>query len=383
MEDHAVGGQVVVFDALALLVPVIGGDHIATKRDPVLKSVELLTLVHGSVNGGAEFRFAEVAQQKGCTDRTAQFAEGEVESVATAARASQALEDGREEDAPGLDADADPQQVVVVLLYQLSVNRLSEQFVDMVVLGGLVRPVQHQTLPVADSGHQVDAQQVGDGEDRCALPVGVGVHGGRLKITVVAQQTIEDVPRLVDPAGDEVAVERDVAVRDVVIPDAAVPSIAQVVLSQQVLLVDVLFGAVRRRPFSGAPDAGQGQLGVGVDHPRDRLIKGLLGNVPPVDPFQLLAVGSGQGARRLARLKVAAVTEDGRDVAGAGGSSLESKPESGPKGRVMPVPRSAATKASRMAVSLRVSFALTTSSRFFRSGWGGFFLILATTGSPF
>ena len=40
MEDDTVGGQVVIFDALALLVPVIGGDHIATKRDPVLKSVE-------------------------------------------------------------------------------------------------------------------------------------------------------------------------------------------------------------------------------------------------------------------------------------------------------------------------------------------------------
>ena len=39
---HLAASQVVVFDALALLVPVIGGDHIATKRGSVLKGIHLL-----------------------------------------------------------------------------------------------------------------------------------------------------------------------------------------------------------------------------------------------------------------------------------------------------------------------------------------------------
>lgn len=54
MEDCAVGGQVVVLDAPAPLVAVIAGDDVAAESHPVLKGVELLALVDGGVNGGAQ-----------------------------------------------------------------------------------------------------------------------------------------------------------------------------------------------------------------------------------------------------------------------------------------------------------------------------------------
>ena len=60
----------------------------------------------------------------------------------------------------------------------------------------------------------------------------VRVHGVRLNIGPVLQQAIDDIHRLPDAAGDEVAEQGDVAVGHVMVGDAAVSPVADVVLCQ-------------------------------------------------------------------------------------------------------------------------------------------------------
>ena len=56
-------------------------------------------------------------------------------------------------------------------------RHVREQRVDVLVVAVLSRPEEVQVLPVADARHQIDAEQVGQAEDRRRLALGVGVEG--------------------------------------------------------------------------------------------------------------------------------------------------------------------------------------------------------------
>jgi hypothetical protein len=56
--------------------------------------------------------------------------------------------------------------------------RRPEQGVDVDVAGVGVRPVEAEVAPVADPGQQLEAEQVGEGVDRVALALGVGILAG-------------------------------------------------------------------------------------------------------------------------------------------------------------------------------------------------------------
>lgn len=61
---------------------------------------------------------------------------------------------------------------------------------------------QDQALPVPDPGHQIEAQQMSQGENGHALALGVGVHGGRLDLgSVLEEEALDDVDGLPHPHG--------------------------------------------------------------------------------------------------------------------------------------------------------------------------------------
>jgi hypothetical protein len=83
-------------------------------------------------------------------------------------------------------------------------------------------------------------------EDGLGLSLRIGVENVRLDVAFILEQPVEDVDRLPNAAGDEVAEERDVGIGDVVIADAAIASVADMVLGEQVLFVQVPACAVGR-----------------------------------------------------------------------------------------------------------------------------------------
>lgn len=127
VEDHAVGRQMVVLDALALFIPVVTVDHIPTKRHPILELIELLTLRHRCLDGRPEFRISDIPQQEGRANRTAQLPKRMVKPVAFAARTAQPFQDARRVNPSSLNADAHPQKIIVMLRNQGPVDTFSKK----------------------------------------------------------------------------------------------------------------------------------------------------------------------------------------------------------------------------------------------------------------
>ena len=100
----------------------------------------------------------------------------------------------------------------------------------------------------------------------------ITVQGIRLDIAPILKQSVEDVHRLVNAAGDEMTEQRDISVRDVVVTDAAVTAIADVVLAEQVLLVEIPLGAIGGGPPTCTPVSRQFVLLVRVDDLDDSAI---------------------------------------------------------------------------------------------------------------
>ena len=94
----------------------------------------------------------------------------------------------------------------------------------------------------------------------------ITVQRVRLNIRLIVQQPIEEIKRLENATGNEMAEQRNVAVRDVVVANAAVAAVANVVFSQQIVLVNILFGAIDRSAFAHAPELRQLKAIVVVDH---------------------------------------------------------------------------------------------------------------------
>ena len=127
---------------------------------------------------------------------------------------------------------------------QLPVDAVSEQCLDVLIGPARFRPEECEILDVSYPGHQLDAQHVGQTEDRVALGLRVAMDDLGLDVGRVGQQAIEDVDALVHATGNEVAEQRHVFVGHMVVADAAVAAVADVVLRQQVVLVDAPFGAI-------------------------------------------------------------------------------------------------------------------------------------------
>jgi len=108
---------------------------------------------------------------------------------------------------------------------QFPVDRILEQSVDVLVGSFLGWPEKHQIVPVADTGHQLNAQQVGQREDGSRLSLGIRVDSIRLDVGLVLLQPLDDVDGLPDAAGNEVAEQGHIVVGNVVIGNAAVSDV--------------------------------------------------------------------------------------------------------------------------------------------------------------
>jgi hypothetical protein len=143
--------------------------------------------------------------------------------------------------------------------------------------------------------------------------LGVALHGIGLEVGLVFDQSIQEVDRFVDAAGDEMAEQRNVPVRDVVIADATVTALVDMAFREQILLVEIPLRAIGGSVFAVSPVFGQEEWVVGIDHPDDGLLQTLRGHVVQVQPRDLLATESLDRARRLRRTQIAPVTEQRGD----------------------------------------------------------------------
>lgn len=129
----------------------------------------------------------------------------------------------------------------------------------------------------------MDAEQVGEREDRRGLALRVGVHGVWSEVRGVLEQALQDGDRLPHPARNEVAEQRHVAVGRVMVGDPARPPVADVGRSQEVLLGEIVLGSVGRRASAVAPDLGQREGVVPIEDVSGRRRECLRGDVAPVD----------------------------------------------------------------------------------------------------
>ena len=181
---------------------------------------------------------------------------------------------------------------------------LAEQFVDVRVDQVLAGAEEDQVLEIADPGHQVKAEQRGQGEHREALALRVGVHGSGLDVGGVGQQALDQVHRLPHPDRDEPGEQRHVGVGDVVVRDAAHAPVPDAGLGQQVIDVGFHLGAVGGYRGAVPPRLDHVQLGEGVDHGRDRGVELVQVDVPVAHHRQLPRRYPGDVPGRLVRADV-------------------------------------------------------------------------------
>jgi hypothetical protein len=99
---------------------------------------------------------------------------------------------------------------------QLPFDGIGEQLADVLDGKGFVRQIQRQIFPVADARHPLDRQEVSQPKDAFRLALGIGMQGVGADFRAIFQQTVEDVHRFPNPAGDKTAEQRDIRVGHVI-----------------------------------------------------------------------------------------------------------------------------------------------------------------------
>src|SRR5690606_18826661 len=134
---------------------------------------------------------------------------------------------------------ADLHEVLPAVLDELPVDAGAwvggEQGVDMPVAHLGIGAVEGEVLEVAYPRQQVDAEQVGESEDREGLALGVGVYGVRPDLRLVRKERVDEVDGFPHPAGDEPGEERNVGVGDEMVGDPAVAAVADRGLGEEVV----------------------------------------------------------------------------------------------------------------------------------------------------
>ncbi|MCY1176778.1 hypothetical protein D9M73_170620 [compost metagenome] len=179
---------------------------------------------------------ADVAQQKQGPDDLAKLHKCEIQLV-FAAVGAQPAQDGRRRDLAGLDGHRHPKHCRQMQFNQPPVDHVTEQRIDVLVSIARLRAMEFEVLDAPDARHELDAEQVGQREDRVTLGLGVPVNRVRPDVRFIGHQPVEDVDALIGTAGNEMAEQRDELVRHMVVADAAVAAITNMVLGQEVLLI--------------------------------------------------------------------------------------------------------------------------------------------------
>src|SRR6266851_3838850 len=121
---------------------------------------------------------------------------------------------------------------------------ITEEWLDMCVVGCALWAVKGQVFPIANAWHQFDTQQGCQTKDREILPLRICVNGCGFDGGAIANESIQNIDRFPDPTGNEVAEEKDVRIADMVIGNPPIASIANMLFGQQVLLGQLVLCSV-------------------------------------------------------------------------------------------------------------------------------------------
>ncbi|MCY1228153.1 hypothetical protein D9M72_404510 [compost metagenome] len=236
--------------------------------------------------------------------------------LVTPAVGAQLAQQHRRGNLAGLDRQRHLHQILPMGFDQLPVGGVGEQAIDVLIGHAAIRSAHDQVAPIADAWHEVDTQQVGKGEHRGRLSLGVGIHRIRFHAEVGLEQTLNYVDRLPDARRDEVLKHGDVVVGHVPISHRAHLAVAEVVAGQQVVVVEVELGAVGRHRLAVAPQLGQIKLQVELHQLPVGLVQFLQREMAPVGVRKHMRRDiPGQMSCRLVGPQVAAHGEDGHQVA--------------------------------------------------------------------
>jgi len=125
----------------------------------------------------------------------------------------------------------------------------------------------------------------------------------------------------------------------VVVTNPAPAAIPNVILTEQILFVDIPFRAICGRPLSGAPQLGQHETVVAIDHGHIGIEEILLRDMALIDVGDLEAIQALERAGSLGRAEVTAIAEGGRDIPllGRNEPSLKAGKWAKSRGPVQPV----------------------------------------------
>src|SRR5437764_8908465 len=87
---------------------------------------------------------------------------------------------------------------------------VTEEWIDMVIMRVPGWAIEVEILAVADSGHELDAQEIGQPKNGQVLTLRIRVNGRGLDRRAVANQAIQDVNGFPDPTRNEMTEEQDV-----------------------------------------------------------------------------------------------------------------------------------------------------------------------------
>lgn len=212
VENQAVGNEVVVLDDFALFVTVVlGNETMSAESGPLNKPVERLTFVRCRLNQAAQVGIGHKAEQKSGSDGASEFTKSKIESVFATGGAKSA-QDGGGGNASGLNGQDNAPHVGEMGLDQLPVDGVGIQGFGMRIVKSFVGLKEREVFPVADAGHELNAQQIGKTENRGALCLGITMNGVGLEVGSVVEEAVENVNRLPDATRNEVAEEGDVGI---------------------------------------------------------------------------------------------------------------------------------------------------------------------------
>jgi hypothetical protein len=116
------------------------------------------------------------------------------------------------------------------------------------------------------------------------------MEGVGTNLRAVLQEAIQDVHGFPHPTGHKAAEQGNIGIGYMVVADALPPAVPQVVLTQEVLFIDVPLGAIRGSPLARAPEFGQEEAIIPVDHAHIGLEEFLLGDMALIDVSDLEAI---------------------------------------------------------------------------------------------
>src|SRR5580698_7840678 len=114
----------------------------------------------------------------------------------------------------------------------------------MLVASRLVRAIENGIAQTPHPRHELNAKEPAQAEDGFALALRISVECIRLDLRPVLHESIQDMDRLPDTAGDEAGEQGDIVIGDVMVRDATIAAVTNVAGAHQVIFAKLHMRAV-------------------------------------------------------------------------------------------------------------------------------------------